>query len=111
MQVHWVGLGTHIPPDKWGKDHKSTMLYAETRAVDYRGQLPEADPRMRLDGHKYPTRLLDGMEVLGHDDYMCLQDAQAAGFLTYEAGIVRLTDAGWEYAGKLRRERAERSTS
>jgi hypothetical protein len=108
MQVHWIGLGTHVPPDKWGKDHKSTLLYAESRAVDHRGQLSESDPRMRMDWQKYPTTLADGMEIVGHDDYMCLEDAKAAGFLTYEGGVVKFTESGWEYAGKLRRERAER---
>ena len=102
MQVHWVGLGTPIPPDKWGKDHKSTLLYAETRAVDHRGKLASDDPRMRV-SREYPTRLADGMEIIGHDDYMCLDDAQAAGFLTYDhdAGIVTFTEPGTLNASAL----------
>ncbi len=106
MQVHVLGVGI-IPPDRWAKDHKSTLLYAESRAVDYRGRLDETDPKMRMDGKRYPTRLTDGLEVLGHNDYDCLKDAEAAGFLTYSGGVVRFTDPGWEYVHRLRRERAE----
>jgi hypothetical protein len=109
MKLNAAGLIEHIKPEDWGKDHKSTILYAEARAVDHRGKLPENDPRMRKDGNEYPTRIRDGIEIEGHDDYDCLTDAIAAGFLTYEDGIVKFTDAGWAYAHALRRERAARA--
>lgn len=111
MQVHALGLSEHIPPEKWGKDHKSTLLYAETRAVDGSGKLDACDPHMRMASHEYPTRLADDIEVVGHDDYDCLRDAEAAGFLTYDedAGLIKFTPAGWKYVHGLRRERAERA--
>lgn len=65
--------------DQWGKDHWSTLVYAETRTVDYDGYL---DMRhMRMDGDRYPTILKDG-EFLGHTDLDCLFDAQDLGLLS-----------------------------
>ncbi len=111
LQVHALGICEYIDPEKWGKDHKGTLLYAETRAVDGNGKLDPCDPHMRVDGTRYPTRLAGDIEVVGHDDYDCLRDAEAAGFLTYdeEVGLVKFTDAGWTYVHGLRRARAERA--
>lgn len=96
-----------IPMEKWGRDHKTTLLYAETRAVDHHGRLDRNDPHMRQDGETYPTKLADGAIVAGHDDYDCLADAQAAGLLLYGGSLVVFTDAGWAYVHALRRQRAE----
>lgn len=104
---HWLEYPNGIPVESWGKDHLSTLLYAETRAVDHGGRLSETDPRMRMD-RRYPTRLHNGVEVHGHTDYDCLTDAQAAGLLTYEGGVVTFTDAGWSFVSKLRRKSAEK---
>ncbi len=83
-----------VPTALWSKDHWSTFAYAETTAVE---RQPLALERMRCDssrhpllvsgrmsdtgGTKYPTRLKDSVEVDDHDDWDCLNDAQAAGFL------------------------------
>lgn len=83
-----------IPPAKWGKDHRSTLLYIDTRIVDHHGFLAALrrdspmghlgqDPHMRC-GHEYPTRLAEGKELRGHTDYDCLADAVHAGYLQIE---------------------------
>lgn len=92
-----------IEPARFGKDHYSTLLYVESRAVDHRGLLDH--DRMRChglrhpvmlmakrrtiafgtdqaDGRRYPTLLRDGIEQPDHDDYDCLDDLLAAGWLT-----------------------------
>jgi hypothetical protein len=106
IDKHWLEYPNGIPPESWGKDHNSTLLYAEVRAVDHGGKLSENDPRMRMD-RRYPTRLNNGVEVHGHTDYDCLADAQAAGFLIYEDETIVFTDEGWTYVHALRRRRAE----
>lgn len=108
IEKHWLEYPDGIPVEAWGRDHLSTLLYAESRAVDHGGKLPETDPHMRT-SRAYPTRLGNGVEVHGHTDYDCLTDAAAAGFLTYENGIVRFTDDGWTFVHGLRRSRAERA--
>jgi hypothetical protein len=108
IERHWLEYPNGIPVEAWGRDHNSTLLYAETRAVDHRGRLPEADPHMRVD-RQYPTRLHNGVEVHGHTDFDCLADAEAAGFLTYEDEVVKFTAEGWTYVHGLRRARAESS--
>lgn len=105
---HWLEYPDGIPVEAWGRDHNSTLLYAETRAVDHHGHLSATDDHMRT-GRRYPTRLHNGVEVHGHTDYDCLADAQAAGFLTWneDEERVRFTDDGWTYVHELRRKRAE----
>lgn len=129
----WIEYPDGIPVEAWGKDHNSTLLYAETRAVDQGGKLSATDPHMRV-SREYPTRLHNGVQVHGHTDFDCLKDAEAAGFLTYEddiypddkrlsdggirqgarsrrsrggPGTVRFTDEGWVYVHNLRRQKAE----
>lgn len=98
--------GYAIPMEEWGRDHKSTILYAESRVVDHKGKLDSGDPRMRVDGMRYPTRLKDGKTVYGHTDYDCLFDAEKAGLLSYDGEHVTLTKDGWAYVLELRKERA-----
>jgi hypothetical protein len=105
LEKHWLEYPKGIPIESWGKDHLSTLIYAETRAVDYNGHIN--DVHMRVD-RKYPTRLNNGVTVAGHTDYDCLADAQAAGLLTFDGTTVKLTDDGWAFVGKLRRARAEK---
>lgn len=86
-------VGGPISPERWGRDHWSTLLYVDTRIVDHHGLLHVSqrdspagprgvDPHMRI-GNEYPTRLLNPKSDLrGHTDYDCLADAIAAGYLT-----------------------------
>ena len=115
-----------IPIEDWGKDHWSTFLYAEGRCVDYKGVLNKE--HMRCDpavhpaqansanalsrpGKISPTRLKDDTVESAHDDWSCLEDAEAAGLIANDGSGVNpryvLTDRGWELAGRLRRYVAE----
>lgn len=110
IERHWLEYPDGIPPEAWGSDHLSTLLYAETRAVDHGGKLSPTDLHMRVD-RRYPTRLRDDVEIYGHTDYDCLADAERAGFVTYDAdaGIIRFTEEGWTFVHNVRRQRAERA--
>lgn len=101
--------GTHapIPPSRWGRDHARTLIYIETRAVDYSGNLNRGD--LHLD-RNYPTRLRDGSTVDGHVETDRIADLEAAGLIRKHAnGHYELTPAGWYVAGKLRQHYAETS--
>lgn len=74
-----------IPPDRWGRDHWTTIAYAFTRA----GRVMERQ-HLRIAGKaipgvpadkEYPTRLQGGVDLYGHDDLDCLRDSEAAGVL------------------------------
>lgn len=116
----------YIAPERWGRDHWTTLLYAESRAVDYNGVLDNRHMRCSSRLHRPfahsaskavapPTRLLNG-EQANHDDWSCLEDMVAAGMVEVHhaansGGIgkarVVLTDLGWRIAHQLRRHRAE----
>lgn len=88
-----------VPVPRWGHDHWTTFGYAVGRIVEHGGVL---DARaMRTDaslhpglgardpmtfgeptGARYPTRLREGKIASPHDDWSCLDDAEAAGLLT-----------------------------
>lgn len=104
-------MGEPIPQDIWGRDHLSTMLYIETRCVDHGGKL---DMRhLRKDGYEYPTRLGNGVNLSGHTDLNCIDDFETAGLIenvgTGINPLIKMTEKGWEYAHRLRRERAARN--
>lgn len=111
-----------VPLEKWGKDHWSTFAYIETRIVDRRG-IPNKE-HMRCDrdlhpqfghrgttGKKYPTRLNDGTEQADHDDWSCLDDAEAVGLIENKGtGFNRvyvLTEEGKRCAAALRRHKGD----
>jgi len=86
-----------IKPDQFGKDHRTTFLYVETKVTDTGRFKLSPNPHMRTHRHnwrlasrrlgagfgdKYGTRLRDGGEQLKHDDWDCVQDLAEAGFLT-----------------------------
>ena len=109
-----------VPMNRWGKDHWTTFAYVETCWVDHRGMLNHDKMRCdakrhpmfhaakrrgmalgtNVDGGRYPTRLKsetpgpDGqwgmVELSGHDDYDCLDDAIQAGLI--EAVMPRLRE-------------------
>lgn len=108
-----------IPMEKWGRDHASTVLYLETCLVDCNGKLDPRKMRINRNIHpgtgnsissESPTQLSVGV-VHKHDDWSCLEDAEAAGIcVSVGTGInphYNLTDEGWELIGFLRRRRAE----
>lgn len=87
-----------IPKEFWGRDHKSTMLYIETRVVDHGGWVAPLHMRtdlarhplfaearssfpMQASGGQYPTRLNNGQVQENHDDWDCVLDAWAEGLV------------------------------
>lgn len=86
---------TAIPIAAWGRDHKTTLLYAESCAVDARGLIGNAHMRTDARRHpaflarnsvasrpgQYPTRLAGGYELSDHDDWDCLWDFRALGLI------------------------------
>lgn len=116
-ELHATDFPNGVPISLWGRDHITTLLYAECRAVDDKGRL---DRRQMREDRAYPTRLrrTEGDEaethIIGHTDFDCLLDAAAAGLIvplisgSWEAGEpVTFTDKGWEFVHGLRRARAE----
>lgn len=124
------------PVSKWGRDHWSTLLYIETRCVDYAGKLDNqhmrTDPRVhrkllgdaqaRFGGvGRHSTRLRNGDEIDSHDDWSCVEEMVAYGLVEvvserdrcpgqpFTGGEVRvrLTDLGWRVTHQIRRDRAE----
>jgi len=125
--------GKPIPMPRWGKDHWSTLAYIETRCVDHKGK-PHA-PHMRTEpgrpirGHfrtdtdgaemfaphdggskRYPTRLNDGHDIFGHDDWACAADMEVSGLLLWEGTgmypVFKLTPLGAKVASLLRQHMA-----
>lgn len=102
-----IGGSDVVPMVLWGKDHWSTLAYVENRVVDHRGMLHHDNMRVDVQRHplfasarrhpltsatRYPTRLKtadrgrDGswgvVELFGHDDYDCLNDAIRLNLVT-----------------------------
>lgn len=95
-----------VPVENWGKDHYSTLLYIETRVVDYRGIIDTRHMRRSSAGH--PTRLRDGSVTdASHDDFSIIEEFEDEGLVEREAGVLSLTTKGWAVAGAVRRARAE----
>lgn len=115
-----------ISPERFGRDHWSTLAYLETRAVDAGGEIDRR--RMRCDrsrhphlvgpytpefSESYPTRLANGEVQHDHDDWDCFDDLEAAGYLenvgTGAQPRVKLTALGHAKAAELRTARAQRA--
>jgi len=108
-----------IQVEQFGKDHWSTLTYAESRCVDNKGELdfrhmrtnPEKHPGSQ-GGHwapGYATRLRDGSVIPGHDDWDCLDDLEKSGMVTVMSmvnGSVRMTDLGFEVVARIRKHLA-----
>jgi hypothetical protein len=117
-----VTVSAAVPPELFSTDHWSTFAYLETRAVDNGGVVEHE--RMRCDssrhpleyalrgdsfahngsdGSRYPTRLGDGTQLAGHDDYDCAADLEVAGLVErLRADAWLLTPAGRAVAAQLR---------
>lgn len=105
-----------VPILQWGRDHWSMLGYV---AVAFDGTLsrermrcnPSRHPLMAHRGSwddKYSSRLNLG-EVIGHDDWDCLDDLEAEGLLAVESMIncrVRMTHKGSQVAFQLRDHKA-----
>lgn len=142
----------YIPARDWGRDHWSMLGYMETVMVECAGFQVGFDPCTRANRRhfrvlreecpkpkrpvpassfgyavmppgKYGTRLADGSEVDGHDDWCCVQDMAEAGLLAVTrlrhkkpmaatAGDVQpgntlhLSDLGQQVAAALRAHKA-----
>jgi hypothetical protein len=122
--------GKPVPPELWGKDHLTTLLYVETVCTD-RGGIAEAARMRQWSGRvlrgdvsharpcfsdkDYPTRLRNGDELTEHDDWDCVEDMVQAGLILWGGTgilpVLKLTDKGWALAGVLRRYIAEGGSS
>jgi hypothetical protein len=129
-------IDDEIPMEFFGKDHWSTLAYIETKIVDF-GFRIQSDPRMRTnlrrnhriathggrtgirhhitDGGGYPTRLSNGTDVAGHDDWECMVDLIRVGVLKTrgEPGLgklVKLTPFGSRVVSALRTHKANGGT-
>jgi hypothetical protein len=85
-----------IAPELWGKDHWAAFAYLDWLAMNYNGVAQPDLKRMRTNekthpalvgslfgnrgGSAYATRLKVG-EVVGHDDWDCVDDAVEAGLV------------------------------
>jgi len=116
-----------IPVERWDRDHLSTLLYIETRCVDYDGVVdrrhmrcnPARHPQFAHlawepgDAEKYGTRLVDKSTVPGHDDWDCIDDLEEAGMLKWKGTgahpVFVLTTKGRACAAELRRRRMEKA--
>ena len=101
-----------IPMNQWGSDHWSLLGYV---AACFDNELnrtrlrcnPERHPLMQHQGgwsDKYSSRLAFGKSI-GHDDFDCLDDLEAEGFVIIDSIIncrVSLTEKGNRAAFKLR---------
>lgn len=96
-----------LPIDQWGKDHWSAFAYIETRCVDNKGVLKNANMRTHAgrhplfmargfgtpgDGSRYPT-IHKGGELTDHDDWDCLYDIVQMGLLVI---VQPKDDALWD---------------
>jgi hypothetical protein len=97
----------YVPVEKWGQDHWSTLAYFQAIAVDHKGVIDNrkmrCNPRLHRefahdlpmgDASRYPTRLKNGETMDKHDDWSCLEDMVAAGFITSEYRQVKQVPFG-----------------
>jgi hypothetical protein len=107
MEQQTFTMNDYIPMSHWGKDHWSTLGYAETVMVECGGFQVGADVRMKAGRRNFrvmaqgcskpkrsgfknsafasvmelsqSTKLNNGQVVTGHDDWSCIQDMAAEG--------------------------------
>lgn len=122
-EIQWDGK--RVPPERWGKDHMSTLVYIESRNVDGDGQpimdqmrTAKGRPRRGKSGRhgtsvpmgEAPTLLADGAKLHGHDDWDCVDDMVAVGLIDWQGTgtypVLRLTPTGWRLASAARQHLA-----
>lgn len=121
-----------VARERFGRDHWSVLAYIETRCVDYKGTIERSHMRcnvrthpalatqfsdgehgryFRQDKYRYPTKLIDGTTVDGHDDYDCFYDLEAAGLLkdlgTGVNPLAELTSEGKVVVERIRSHKAD----
>jgi hypothetical protein len=110
--AHTFSTEDYIPMSHWGRDHWSTLGYAETVMAECGGFQVGADARMKSNRRNFrvmaqecarpkrpgkptsaiamvmqpehATKLNDGQVVDNHDDWSCLQDMAAEGLFVQE---------------------------
>jgi len=58
---------------------------------------------------KYSTRIKDGEQIRGHDDWDCAEDLQAAGFIKIVSMAdfqIEMAELGWKATNLLRKHKA-----
>lgn len=125
------------PVAKWGRDHWGTLLYLESRVVDYAGKidnnhmrtnarvhrklLGDAQIQARMGGEEYPTTLRNGDTIHRHDDWSCTEEMVAHQLVVIRGErnrkpskvfgggevVIELTDLGWRVAHAIRRARGD----
>ena len=114
-----------VEVERWGKDHWSALAYVECCAVDNKGMLDNRRMRCDIDRHpglvyytgrvsgdrKYPTLLAGGDELPDHDDWDCLDDLEAAGFIEQRGTgihpVIVMTELGNKAVAALRQHKAQ----
>lgn len=129
-----------VPVEKFCKDHWSAFGYVESCCVDGTDGIGQVDlKKMRCNAGKRPlmgsnfmwrqswgTRLQGffefpdrsdfakaqaaGLQLLEHDDWDCMDDLEAAGFIeviSHTQGAARMTPLGHEVAAALRKHKCE----
>jgi hypothetical protein len=140
MQPTAAAVAVPTPVERFGKDHWSVLAYAETCCVDGKKGLGTViHARMRCNSNKRPLRgsgaawrasystrlkgffeydmrgdtgmaVAAGFQLMDHDDWDCLDDLEAAGFvevISMVNGVVRMTPLGYEVAAAVRKHKAE----
>jgi len=92
-RIDWDGA--RISPERWGRDHWQVFTYLG-HCFHKSDGVPDRDKMrckpgnpligfrvVRIQGDReYPTKLVDGGFLWGHDDYDCADDLIAAGLMT-----------------------------
>lgn len=120
----------YVSVDQFGKDHWSTLAYLETCCCDNDGLIKNQHMRCNNRLHRgfshtvdsdHPTRLKEE-ELQNHDDWSCVEDFVAAGYVRLEfrqvndktfgnlEAKVQLTDDGFDVVYRLRRWKANGRT-
>jgi hypothetical protein len=113
---------TTIEPKRWGRDHWSLLGYI---ATCFDGEIDRRKLRCNENRHpmlahchsawkdEWSTRLKstpegEHIKAIGHDDWDCLDDLEAAGMVNVFSlvnGFVRLTEYGSRVAFRLRQHK------
>ena len=112
-----------MEPEQFGKTHFNLLLYCESCAVDYKGQLDIRRMTINSDKRGYGTttntswKPLYASTCVGnvkpdpmHDELDALEYLEDAGYLenigTDLNPFIKLSDKGWQIAHELRRHKA-----